>query len=147
MRGPAQTRYKYHLEILDTCVLEARLRHRLFKERKTAFNINLSYSYILRHKHTDPFTYVHSSPNCCGLYLKEPSLITNRDDFDAFLERIQQPDVLQWAVTQPQDSAWVTPRSVASTTRRPTSGVDSPVGCGNRSIFIAPPARRTTNKR
>lgn len=31
----------------------------------------------------------------------------NRDDFEAFMKRIRQPDVLQWAVTQHLDSVWV----------------------------------------
>ena len=78
-------RYNYSLTTLDTSVLEIPLR-RLLATQKKAFKIDLSYGFILRNKHTGRHMYYHSSCNCCGRYLEEPRLITNRDEFDAFLK-------------------------------------------------------------
>ena len=58
-------------------------------------------------KQSGRLRYYHSSCNCCGRYLEEPALITNRADFDRFLERIHESDILQWAITQRPNSDWV----------------------------------------
>ena len=44
---------------------------------------------------------------CCGRYLEESALITNRADVDSFLERIHESDILQWVITQRRNSDWV----------------------------------------
>ena len=53
------------------------------------------------------YKYYHSSCNCCRRYLDEPILITHSEEFDAFLERIREPDALQWAINRRLDSAWM----------------------------------------
>ena len=103
-RGPVQTRFNYRLTTLDTTALEEPLNI-MFQEQTTAFKINLSYGFILRNKDTRRYRYYHASCNCCGRYLEQPSLITNRSDFDEFLDRIRETDVLQWAIAQRPDSA------------------------------------------
>ena len=103
-RGPLQCRYDYRLTTLDTTVLETPLK-KMYQEQTNAFKINLSYGFVLRNNNTGRYKYYHSSCNCCGRYLDEPSLITNSEDFDDFLERIQETDVLQWAINQRPDSA------------------------------------------
>ena len=75
-RGPLQCRYDYRLTTLDTTVLEAPLKI-MFQEQNNAFKINLSYGFVLRNKNTGQYKYYHSSCNCCGRYLDEPSLISN----------------------------------------------------------------------
>ena len=45
-----------------------------FQEQTTACKINLSYGFILRHTISGRYKYYHSSCNCCGRYLDEPSL-------------------------------------------------------------------------
>ena len=102
-RGPVQSRYNYRLTTLDTRDLEEHLR-RVFDERTYSFKINMSYGFILRNKQTC---------NCCGRYLDEPSLVTNLQDFEAFLQRIRLPDVLQWVVNKI---------------------VDHPIGCINANL-------------
>ena len=62
---------------------------------------------VLRNKNTDRYKYYQSSCNCCGRYMDEPSLITNSENFDAFLQRIRETNVLEWAINQRPDSAWV----------------------------------------
>ena len=126
-RGPLQCRYDYRLTTLDTTVLETPLKI-MFQEQTNAFKINLSYGFILRNKNTGRYKYYHSSCNCCGRYLDEPSLITNSKDFDDFLERIRETDVLQWAINQRPDSAWVC-ELVTNVTFFVNRIIDHPIGC------------------
>ena len=53
-------------------------------------------------KQSGRFKDYHSSCN-----LEDPALITNRADFDCFLEIIHESDILQWAITQRPNSDWV----------------------------------------
>ena len=113
-QGPVQTRYNRRLASLDTRDLHEPLRE-LFDQQTTAFKLNCSFGFVLREKESGRLRYYHSSNNCCGRYLEEPSLITNRDDFDRFLERIHQPDILQWAISQRPNSDWVCERVTNAT--------------------------------
>ena len=106
VNGPVQTRYNRRLASLDTRDLHDQL-FLLFDQQTTAFKINCSFGFVLREKENGRLRYYHSSNNCCGRILEEPSLITNRDDFDRFLEHIQESDILQWAVAQRPNSDWV----------------------------------------
>ena len=101
-----QTRFNQRLTTTDMRVLNDPLGE-LFDEQTTAFKVNLGYGFILTEKQSGRFKYYHSSCNCCGRYLEEPALITNRADFDRFLERIHESDILQWAITQRRNSDWV----------------------------------------
>ena len=62
---------------------------------------------MLQHKPTQRYKYYHSSCNCCGRFLDEPSLVSNEDTFDAFLESIHQQAVLKWAINQQPDFDWI----------------------------------------
>ena len=55
-------------------------------------------------------------------------MITNRGDFDQFLERIHQPDILQWAIAQRPNSDWVC-EHVTNATFFLNRIVDYPIGC------------------
>ena len=55
-RGPLQCRYDYRLTTLDTTVLEPPLKI-MFHEQTNAFNINLSYVFVLRNKNTGRYKY------------------------------------------------------------------------------------------
>ena len=126
-QGPVQTRYNRRLASLDTRDLHEPLRE-LFDQQTTAFKLNCSFGFVLREKESGRLRYYHSSNNCCGRYLEEPSLITNRDDFDRFLERIHQPDILQWAISQRPNSDWVCER-VTNATFFVNQIVRHPIGC------------------
>ena len=103
VNGPVQTRYNHRLTSLDTRDLQEPL-FALFDQQKTAFKVNGSYGFVLKEKQSGRLRYYHSSSNCCGRLLEEPSLIANRDDFDRFLARIAESDILQWAITQRPNS-------------------------------------------
>ena len=100
----------------------------MFEQQTNAFKINLSYGVVLKNKNTGCYRYYHSSCFCCGRYLDEPSLITNREEFDVFLERIKQTDVLQWAISQSPDFAWVC-ELVTNVTFFINRIINRPIGC------------------
>ena len=126
-QGPVQTRYNHRLTTMDTRELQEPLRQ-LFEEQTTSFKLNLSFGFILKQKVTGRLRYYHSSNNCCGRLLEEPSLITNRGDFDRFLERIRVPDILQWAIAQRPNSDWVC-EHVTNATFFLNRIVQHPIGC------------------
>ena len=127
VHGPIQTRYNRRLTSLDMRDLHDQL-FLLFDQQTTAFKVNVSFGFVLREKENNRLRYYHSSNNCCGRYLEEPSLITNRDDFDRFLARIQESDILQWAVAQRPNSDWVC-EHVTNATFFLNRIVDHPIGC------------------
>ena len=127
VNGPVQTRYNHRLTSLDTRDLHDQL-FLLFDQQTIAFKINCSYGFLLKNKTTNRFRYYHSSNNCCGRLLEEPSLITNRDDFDRFLARIQESDILQWAVAQRPNSDWIC-EMVTNATFFLNRIDDHPIGC------------------
>ena len=129
-RGRIQTRYNYRLENNDTRVLDLR---QIFQEQTTACKINLSYGFILRHTVSGRYKYYHSSCNCCGRYLDEPSLVTSVETFEAFLERIYEQDILQWAIAQRPNSDWVC-SSVTNVTFFVNRILQHPIGCVGVSL-------------
>ena len=72
--------------------------------------------------------YYHSSCNCCCRYLDEPSLITNAETFQIFLERIKEPDILKWALSQRPNSDWVV-ELVTNATIVVNRILQHPIGC------------------
>ena len=127
VRGPVQTRYNRRLTSLDTRDLHEPLRV-LFDQQTTAFKINCSYGFVLREKQSGRLRYYHSSNNCCGRFLEEPSLVTNSQTFNTFLERIEETDVLQWAIAQRPNSDWVV-ELVTNVTFFINCIVHHPIGC------------------
>ena len=140
VHGPMQTRYNHRLTSLDTRELHDPLGQ-LFDQQTVSFKINCSFGFILKEKTTGRLRYYHSSCNCCGRLLEEPSLITNRADFDSFLERIREPDILQWAIAQRPNSDWVC-EHVTNATFFLNKIVQHPIGC----VGIALPDYVKNNK-
>ena len=103
-RGPVQTRYNLLLRSMDIRALDV---SRIFQEQTTAFKANLSCGFILKNTISGRFKYYNSSCNYCGRYLEEPSLVTDVETFEAFLERIHEQDILQWAIAQRPNSDWI----------------------------------------
>ena len=127
VHGRIQTRYNRRLTSLDMRDLHDQL-FLLFDQQTTAFKVNVSFGFVLREKENDRLRYYHSSNNCCGRYLEEPALITNRGDFDRFLARIQESDILQWAIAQRPNSDWVC-EHVTNATFFLNRIVQHPIGC------------------
>ena len=127
VHGPIQTRYNRRLTSLDMRDLHDQL-FLLFDQQTTAFKVNLSFGFILKQKVTGRLRYYHSSNNCCGRYMEEPALITNRADFESFQDRIQEPDLLNWAVSQRPNSDWIC-EMVTNVTFFVNRIVHHPIGC------------------
>ena len=102
--GPVQSRYNFRLMTSDIGGLE--LGH-IFADQTTAFKLNIRYGFILRNRTSGRYRFYHNCGNCSGRYLDEPSLITNADTFEIFLERIKEPDIIKWAPSQRPNSDWV----------------------------------------
>ena len=100
----------------------------IFTDQTTAFKLNISYGFILLNRTSGRYRYYHSSCNCCGRYLDEPSLITNADTFENFLERIKEPDILKWALSQRPNSDWVV-EIVTNATIFVNRILQHPIGC------------------
>ena len=83
---------------------------------------------LLRNRTSGRYRYYHSSCNCCGRYLDKPSLITNADTFENFLERIKEPDILKWALSQRPSSDWVV-ELVTNATIFVNRILQHPIGC------------------
>ena len=60
--------------------------------------------------------------------MEEPALITNRADFESFQERIQESDILQWAIAQRPNSDWVC-EMATNVTFFLNRIVQHPIGC------------------
>ena len=127
VHGPVQTRYNHRLTTTNLRVLNDPLG-KLFNQQTVSFKINCSFGFILKDKVTSRLRYYHSSNNCCGRFLEEPSLITNRGDIDSFLERIREPDILQWAIAQRPNSDWVC-ELVTNVTFFLNRIIHHPIGC------------------
>ncbi len=106
---------------------ELELGH-IFTDQTTAFKINISYGFILRNRTSGRYKYYHSSGSCCGRYLDELSLITNADTFENFLERINELDILKWALNQRPNSDWVV-EIVTNATIFVNRILQHPIGC------------------
>ena len=140
VHGPVQTRYNRRLTTTDTRDFHDQL-FLLFDQQTTAFKINCSYGFVLREKQSGRLRYYHSSNNCCGRFLEEPSLVTNLQTFNTFLERIEETDVLQWAIAQRPNSDWVV-ELVTNATFFLNKIVQHPIGC----VGIALPDYVKNNK-
>ena len=129
-RCPVQTRYNFRLRSIDTRALDL---GRIIQEQTTAVKVNLSYGFILRHTVSGRYKYYHSSCNCCGRYLDEPSLVTDVETFEAFLDRIHEQDILQWAIAQRPNSDCVC-SSVTNVTFFVNRILHHPIGCVGVSL-------------
>jgi hypothetical protein len=106
MKCRNQQTYNYRLTDPDTRRLEPQLIADIFEPATEGFKINLSYGFVLRETGTDNLRYFYP---CQGesRILETPFLVQNREDFEAFLARIRQADVLTWAKMRRPNSSWV----------------------------------------
>ena len=85
-------------------VMERRLRA-IFNRQRQAFKINMSYGYILRNVETGELRYYHSSLNN-HRYFDVPPLISNRDDLDEFIRRVQEASPSDYAIRGRPTTKW-----------------------------------------
>ncbi len=68
--------------------------------------LNLSFGFVLRNIETGELRYFHSSFNNAQ-FLQQPIAVASEDDFEIFLQKIHDMDVLQHAMHSRPDTKWV----------------------------------------
>ena len=68
----------------------------LFREQKRTFKINCSHHFVLKNTETDKLRFFHASQNKNRLFTR-PITITNRQDFERFLEEFKNKDSVEYA--------------------------------------------------
>ena len=77
---------------------------KIFKGQKTAFKINLAFGFILKNTETGEVKYYYPSQN--GFLYEEPTLISNEEDLNRFLHKIQDTDWQEFVRRQKPNSKW-----------------------------------------
>ncbi|KAK7093429.1 hypothetical protein V1264_007188 [Littorina saxatilis] len=104
----------------------------MFDDQQHRFKINLSHGLILKHKENGNLKYFHPSINNEPVFRK-PKVINNRDDFNRFLDKLEDKDILEYAKQQRPDSKWgVYGATCTSFVINPVT--DFPIGCSNCRI-------------
>jgi len=80
--------------------------HRIFREQTTAFKINVSFGFFLRHMETGKLRYYHSSQNNSRVF-DVPHLIRTEEDLERYLDELQGQDILEFIRQQRPDTKWV----------------------------------------
>ena len=86
---------------IDTAKLRA-----IFESQKSSFKINASVGVLLRHKTTGEIRYWHSSQNNARLF-DYPFLVQNAQNFETFLEKIENIDFHENVKVDKDSSEWV----------------------------------------
>lgn len=81
----------------------------IFNRAADKFKINASIGFLLYQKSTDKHRYFHASQNFQRI-LKNPPLISDRDDFEQFIASLSDTDFLQKAIMSRPDTSWVVRR-------------------------------------
>ena len=100
-----QDRYNFTLHEMTASTFTVMV-HRIFREQATAFKINVSFGFILRHMETGELRYYHSSQNNSRLF-DVPHLIRTEEDLETFLDELQGQDILEYIRQQRPDTKWV----------------------------------------
>ena len=100
-----QDRYNFTLHEMTASTF-TEMVHRIFREQTTAFKINVSFGFILRHMETGELRYYHSSQNNSRL-LDVPHIIRTEEDLEKFLNELQGQDILEYIRQQRPDTKWV----------------------------------------
>ena len=93
-----QDMYNFRIQNLNMNHLRDQLME-MFRSQVHQFKINVSFGFILQNIENRELRYYHSSHNL-GRLLEAPHLISNEEDFEAFLEVIMEEDLLEWARQQ-----------------------------------------------
>ena len=89
--GRVQDMYNFRIQDLNMNQLRGQLME-MFQSQNSRFKINVSFGFILRNIENGELRYYHSSHNL-GRMLEAPYLISNAEDFEAFLEAVIEEDI------------------------------------------------------
>jgi hypothetical protein len=77
----------------------------MFEEQSFVFRVNVAFGFVLFNNTEEEYRYYYASQN--NRLLDYPPLIRNQQDFDEFLNNIENIDVLEWARGQRPNSKWI----------------------------------------
>ena len=97
-QGLFEDRYVIRLDSTDPRTLRSDM-WKMFYDQQSKFKINLAYGFVLRTTETGELRYWHASHGQDRLY-DMPKMITNKADFESFLEDWGEQDILEWARQQ-----------------------------------------------
>jgi len=100
-----QDRYNFTLHDMTASTFPEMVR-RIFRQQTTAFNINLSFGFILRNVETGELRYYHSSHNNAR-FSETPHLIGTEENLERFLEELSRHDILEYIRQQRPYTKWV----------------------------------------
>ena len=107
----------------------------MFYKQTCRFKINFSFGFILRNRSDNSFRYWHAS-NGVDRILDHPLLISNFSDFETFLNKVFEQDMLEKAHYSRPNSSWVV-EVVSNITFFINKLKEHPIGCGiNLPDFI-----------
>jgi hypothetical protein len=78
----------------------------LYRQQTTAFNINLSFGFILRHIETGVLRYYYASQNNARFF-ETLHLIRTEEDLERFLEELSPHSILEYIRQQRPDTKWI----------------------------------------
>ena len=96
--GLVQDMYNFTIQDLNMNQLRDQLME-MFQSQNSRFKINVCFGFILCNIEYGELCYFHSSHNL-GRMLEAPYLMSNAENFEAFLEAIIEEDILEWARKQ-----------------------------------------------
>jgi len=103
---PIQDRFNYSIDPeTQTQPSDDTLHNDIFVPQTTSFKINYSYGFVLRNTETQELRYFHASYNNARV-LDSAMTVTSVNEFDQFLERVEQTDLLEYARLQRENSKW-----------------------------------------
>ena len=126
-----QDMYNFRIQDLNMNQLRDQLMT-MFRSQVNRFKINVSFGFVLRNIENGELHYYHSSHNL-GRMLEAPYLISNAEDFEAFLEAVIEEDILEWARKQRPNTKW-TVVLVTNATFYINHLPDHPIGCVNTEL-------------
>ena len=103
---PNRVQTLYNIRLVPTMESLTTRLEQIFNDQSTAFKINGSLGFVLRHRVKNDLRYFHSSVNNHRL-LDMPILVNNRDDFQDFIDAIDWDKILEIVIQQRPDSTWV----------------------------------------
>jgi hypothetical protein len=104
-RNRIQDRYNFTLHEMTASTFPEMVRS-LYRQQTTAFKINLSFGFILRHIETGLLRYYHASQNNARFF-ETPHLIRTEEGLERFLDELSRHDILEYIRQQRPDTKWV----------------------------------------
>ena len=99
-----QAKYNLRINTLGIDEIESRIRE-IFSNQTRAFKIQLAFSFVLRNNVDGSYRFYYGSHN--SSLLDRPSVVSNQEGFDKFIQQLRDIDILEYIRNQRPNSKWV----------------------------------------